>query len=334
MNTRCLITLLISFSCVILSASENGKFYLKPGDSSGREVNSVLAAVNGEAISLMDVLPYTREQEYVAYASRPAAELPQTILQIRKKAVDDLIDRNLMRADYHAGKLRIPAQDIDAELDRIAVNMGAKSRTDFIARLRQSGMDYSKVRRDVEEHMAVQLMLHRCSLAGTSVTPEELHDYFNKHKNEFCEPDCVELAMILVKDEGVSAKIAETLKVSPEEFSSLAMQYSEGPGRDKGGVLGRIEVRRIRSEFAEAMPVLADGKVYGPVKTAEGINYLKVVKFFPGSGKDYFSALPKIREKLEKKQREKRFEQYKSSLRKKAVIRYFFIPENSVNQGK
>ena len=334
LNTRLFTVILFMFASVTLFASAVETQYFERGNISGHEVNSILASVNGEAVSLMDVLPLTREQEYVAYASRSAAELPQVILQIRKKAVDDLIDRKLIVADYKSSQIRIPAQDIDSELDRIAVNMGAKSRHDFIARLRQSGLDYDKIRREIEEHMAVQLMLHRCSLAGNAVTPEELYSYYSKHKDEFNAPDSIELAMILVKDEEKSKLVSSKLQESPEDFASLALRFSEGPGKDNGGLLGRIEVRRLRSEFAAAMNEIVEGKVYGPVKTAEGNNYLKVIKFIPGSGNDYFSVLPKIRQKLEKELREERFAKYKESLRKKAVIRYFFIPENPELQGK
>ena len=324
MNTRCLSVLSALMLIAGLFAAEQDGFRLQP--QAGLEVNSILASVNGEAISLMDVLPYTREQEYVAYASRSASELPQVIAQIRKKAVDDLIDRKLIIADYRAGKFRIPVQDIDSEIDRVAVNMGAKSRSDFIARLRQSGVDYAKMRSDMEEQMAIQLMMHRCSLAGNSVTPAELHDYYSKHQDEFSKSDCVELAMILVKDEKISQHISSVLQNSPEEFASLAVRYSEGPGKENGGVLGLIEVRRLRTEFAAAMTDIAEGKIYGPVKTPEGMNFLKAVKFIPGSRNDYFTVLPELRNLLEKKVREERFEQYRLSLRQKAVIRYFIVP--------
>lgn len=327
MNKLFLFFLLIALQCVSLFATENAVLSLKPAADNGKELNSILASVNGEAVSLHDILPYTREKEYVAYASRQVGELPQVIAEIRRKAVDDIIDRKLIVADYHTGKYRIPVQEIDAELDRIALNMGAKSRQDFIAKLRRAGIEYSKMRREAEEYMAVQLMLQRCALIGNQVTPEELFNYYKMHKDEFCEPDSIELAMILVKDETPAENIAKKLQESPESFAELANLYSEGPGRQNGGVLGRIEVKRLRPEFAEAITEFADGKIYGPVKTAEGINFLRIVKFIPGSSNDYFAVLPRIREKLETKRRAERFENYKSSLREKAVIRYFFVPE-------
>ena len=332
MSKLYLIFLFAVLSVISLYASDKVNFTLKPASEDGKELNSILASVNGEAVSLHDILPYTREREYVAYASRQAKELPQVIADIRRKAVDDLIDRKLIIADYKAAQFKIPPQEIDAEIDRVAVNMGAKSRQDFIARLRRSGVEYSKMRQDVEEYMAVQLMLHRCSLAGNVVTPEELFGYYSKNKEQFNVPDSIELAMILVKDEKTAKQIADVLKKSPGRFAELAAEYSVGPGKENGGLLGRIEVRRLRSEFSKAIKEFADGKVFGPVRTDEGINFLRIVKYIPGSRNDYFSALPRIREKLEKKRREQRFKEYKSSLREKAVIRYFFIPEKQGNE--
>ena len=318
-----LVVIFLLCGCSVFAA--DGKhFILKPANEGGKEINSIVASVNGEAISLRDVLAYTREQEQAAYLSLTASELPSAVLKIRRKAVDDIIDRKLIAADYHSGSFRIPAQDIDSEIDRLATGMGARSRSDFMAKLRANGMDYGKMRRDVEEYMAIQLMLHRCCLAGNTTTPEDLHKYYELHKSEFSEPDKVELAMILVNDDELAAKIANQLKSEPEKFADLAMQYTNGPGKESGGKLGRIEVKRLRTEFAEAITSFKEGSVFGPVKTSEGINFLKVIRFVPGSSNDYFSILPRIREKFERQRRIDCCEKYKSELREKAVIRYFF----------
>ena len=328
---------LLSLFAVMLSAAvaagEGGRVILKPASNDGWESNSIIASVNGEAISLRDVLAHTREPEHIAYLSLPASELPRAILAIRRKAVDDMIDRKLIAADYHAGSFRIPAQDIDSEIDRLATAMGARSRSDFMAKLRSNGVDYAKMRRDVEEYMAIQLMLHRCCLAGNTTTPEDLYRYYEKHKDEFSEPDRVELAMILVTDSKVAEKISQQLKADPAAFADLAAKFTEGPGKDNGGRLGTIEVKRLRTEFAEAVKSFKEGSVFGPVKTAEGINFLKVIKFVPGSGNDYFSVLPRLREKFEKQKRIESYEKYKISLREKAVVRYFFEQEIDENKS-
>ena len=73
LNTRLFTVILFIFASVTLFASAVETQYFERGNISGHEVNSILASVNGEAVSLMDVLPLTREQEYVAYASRSGA---------------------------------------------------------------------------------------------------------------------------------------------------------------------------------------------------------------------------------------------------------------------
>lgn len=53
-------------SCIALSAGA-ANYELRPDDE--LQINSVLASVNGEPVSLEDILPATRQQEYQAYAA-------------------------------------------------------------------------------------------------------------------------------------------------------------------------------------------------------------------------------------------------------------------------
>lgn len=333
MKTLQTIFLILTLAAIFCTASGSDAYTLRKNSRQG-DLNSIVASINGEAVTLQDILPYTKQKEYIAYASHQAQELQSVIAKIRREAVDDLIDRKLIIADYYAQNFRIPAQDIDSEIDKIAVNMGARSRSDFLAKLRSSGVDPAKMRRDVEEYMAIQVMLHRCCLAGNAVTPEELFNYFEKKRSKFNTPATVDLAMILVKNEKDAAHISRELETDPGRFSALAAEYSEGPGKDDGGKLGVIEVSKLRTEFSQAVTKFEDGKVYGPVKTPEGFNFIRILKYTPGAAGDYFSVLPKLREQLENERRSASCEKYKLSLREKAIVRYHFSLGQEVKQDK
>ena len=324
--------LIFTLAAVFCTASGAETYTLKE-ENPGGDLNAIVASINGEAVTLQDILPYTKQKEYIAYASHQAGELRQVITRIRREAVDDIIDRKLIIADYYAQNFRIPAQDIDSEMDKIAVNMGARSRSDFFAKLRASGVDPSKMRRDIEEYMAIQVMLHRCCLAGNTTTPEELYNYFEKNRSQFNNPETIDLAMILVKNEKDAQHISRELEADPERFAALASEYSDGPGREDGGKLGTIEVSKLRTEFSQAITKFEDGRVYGPVKTPEGFNFIRILKYTPGAAGDYFSVLPQLREKLENERRSASCEKYKLSLREKAIVRYHFSLED-VKQGK
>jgi hypothetical protein len=57
------------------------------------EMNSILASVNGTPISLQDILPLTRAAEFRVFSSCVGEELQKRILEIRRRAADELIDR-------------------------------------------------------------------------------------------------------------------------------------------------------------------------------------------------------------------------------------------------
>ena len=114
------------------------------------------------------------------------------------------------------------------------------------------------------------------------------------------------------------------MTANPERFSELAARYSAGPAADSGGSLGEIERRRLRPEFAAAMPVPEVGKIYGPIQTVDGVSFLRVVAHQPEKRSDFAELGPQIRSRLEREEFDKIRRSYLDELRKKAVIRLFF----------
>ena len=74
-NRNLIVLILILCFSVPLCSAEN-----KPS-----ELNSILASVNGIPVSLMDVLPMTREKEYRAFSAYTGDELKQQIVAIRRQ---------------------------------------------------------------------------------------------------------------------------------------------------------------------------------------------------------------------------------------------------------
>lgn len=317
---------LLLLVCAALSASA-ADYELRPDDK--LQINSVLASVNGDPVSLEDILPATRQQEYQAYAAYSGDRLYEAIRSIRRKAVDDLIDRKLVIADYRRQPFEIPNQQIEEELDNVAERMGYRSRAEFIRQARQAGSSIEKLRQQVEENMIVQLMIYRRYLVAQNITPREVYEYFQKHRAEFIRPESLELGMILLpKDsselEATAAKVGEALKADPGRFAELARLHSAGPGAENGGSLGRIERRRLRPEFAAAITDPAPGRIYGPVRTEEGIFFLKVIAHSAEEQSDFHRQAPEIRARMEAELREKSRARYLEELRKEAILRYFF----------
>ncbi len=297
--------------------------------ASDNQMDSVLASVNGEAITLEDIIGRTRAEEYQLYNSRSGKELEKAILDLRRKAVDDLIDRKLIIADYREGEYKIPNRDIESELDAAATKMGVRSRLEFSRKLEEGGTSLAEFRKQVEDHMIVQLMLFRQYATRITITPRDIYQYYEAHPDEFIQPESLELAMILLDPErqdhaAAVADIKETLAKYPERFAELAYRYTAGPGADRGGALGVIERKRLRREFVEAIIDPRAGKIYGPIRTADGVAFLKVLAFHNAVENGFEQSKDAIRKKLEIEMREIVRRQYVESLRRKAIIRYFF----------
>lgn len=302
-------------------------YELKPDNQ--LEVNSILASVNGEPISLWDVLPATRQQEYQAYAAYSGDRLYEAIRQIRRKTVDDLIDRKLLIADYREKPFELSKQEIEAELDNIAERMGYRARSEFIREAREAGSSLEKIRRNVEESLIVQLMLFRRVHVAENVTPKEVYEYYKAHSEEFVKPETIELGLLLLSPdrpdlEAAAETVGKKLAADPESFAALAREYSSGPDAGNGGNLGQIERRRLRPEFAAAMPSPEKGKVYGPIRTGDGVSFLKVLNHNPAEQREFRKLTPEIRRRIEQEKREKIREEYIKQLRQNAIIRYFF----------
>lgn len=295
----------------------------------GNEINSILGTVNGKPISLGDVLGITANEEYKAYAAYSGEALKEKLLEIRKKAVDMLIDRQLLLDDFARSELTLREQDVETEMDEAALRMGVRSRSDFARKLSENGTTIEKFRQELTDHMKIQLMLYRRFVIDVSITPRDVYEYYQQHPENFSKPESVELAMIMLnKDrEDLSARVEEIRRIlerDPEDFPRLAENFSDSPGRKSGGKLGELEVRRLRPEFAAALDKIEVGKCYGPIATPEGIAFLRVLAHRNAAVTALEDAALEIRRQLEDERRQLSRDRYLESLRKEAVIRYYF----------
>ena len=301
-------------------------FTLQPSD---REMDSILASVNGEPIALHDIIGSTRAREYQLYNSLSGKELERAIVKLRKEAVDRLIDEKLLIEDYRKSDFKIPNSDVESELDAAAENFGVRSRLEFSEKLRQSGSSLAEFRSQLEEHMFVQLMLFRRYSSEVAVSPRDVYEYYQAHPDEFLRPETFDLAMIMLSPDREDLQTAvedvrTILEKSPDRFGELALRYSSGPEGNNGGRIGTIERKRLRQEFADAIVDPVPGKCYGPIQTRDGIAFLKIEAHKNAVETAFEQVSPAIRRKLDTQMREAVRKRYLESLRREAVIRYFF----------
>lgn len=294
------------------------------------ETDSVLAAVNGDPITLSEILPSLRDRELQLRSAFSGKALELEILKLRYHAVEEIANQKLIIADFHSKNLVIPPQEVENELNRWGTHIGCHSRRELEERVKKSGTTVAKLRERILNRMIVQVMRRREYLLVGTPSPAEIYKRFKTEEKMLSFPGSVELALLkLSKENQTSVKeIKTSLAKNPAQWNQFAQSYAITPGTD--GSIGSVELDKLRPEFAKQMKDIKEGRIYSAVETADGIYFIKVLKYAPPKKalfKEYAGA---IRKKMENEIYRKCSDEYAQRLRDGAVIEYFFpIPEGA-----
>lgn len=295
-----------------------------------KETDSVLASVNGEPISLSDVLYETRTEEYYLAGALEQSQMEQAVYELRKQILEDLIDRKLILAEYRKNPFPIDNQRISNILDDMAERANCRTRNEFFEKIRAAGMSVEVFRRQVEERVTVQYVVGRELYVNVNVSPKQIYEYYKKHEAEFSTPEKVQLHVLYLKssnpDFAARKKIvAERLAANPSDFYTLVKTYSELPGAKKNNSVILSSVDQLRAEFRVAADKKKLNQIIGPLEIPEeGVYYLMADKFVPPVVKSLDEVRKEIISILEKEQREQAYKAYVKKLRMNAIIRYMY----------
>ena len=287
--------------------------------------NFILATVNGEVITEMDVLPLTRSREKQARAVYSGERLKKAVYDYRKEVVNELIDSILVQNEFSRANYNLSKQEIEREIDKFGVRIGCRSREQLLRRLHKDGATMEELYISVRKNLMVQIMLFRQFKIADPVTPKELYEYFKANEASYAVPEKVGLAMLKLDStvpdlKKLSAGITAELNSDPTKFDALVRRHN--PGTDNGS-LGEIDSKLLRPEFAAAFKTFKVGLVAGPIQSYDGVIWLKITSYKAAEKADFAAVSERIKDDLERKKREKVLRNYIQQLRKSAVIEYF-----------
>lgn len=88
-----------------------------------------------------------------------------------------------------------------------------------------------------ETQLLVPRYLEEVVAAGIGITPEEMQEYYDEHKNQYLRPPRVRLGQITVATMGEAEKVARLLR-DGADIAWVAQQYSTDGFKDQGGMRG------------------------------------------------------------------------------------------------
>lgn len=236
------------------------------------------ARVNGEEISEFRLERYFAE--FLEDQGRAVASIrsPKAYKQLRQKALDALIDKELLWQEALKRGVVISDEVVQNQIDQTRQAIGGAEV--FARRLADAGFDEAGFTEYTRRELAAQQVF--ADLVQVAAPDEQqVRAFFEEHRAEMSRPEQIQARHILIKvPQGADAATVEAARLRLEEmrvkvtqgedFASVARTGSEDATATVGGDLGYFPRGRMMPAFDAAAFALAPGEVSAPVRTPLG----------------------------------------------------------------
>ena len=243
-------------------------------------VNGVVAVVNGTPITLYQV----EQRVSVIKQKYPDSK------DIKKKALDDLIDDDIIYDELGTMGVTINSGDVDNAIEQMSRANGI-SLDALKQSLESKGIDFAAYRDSVKGELAKSKLVGYKFRSEVTITNDDIQRYYVDHKDEFTAVREANISHILIEvppdvspgDEkrelDKAGKIMAQIK-GGESFSNAAGDYSDDKfTKANGGYLGDVQQGSLYPVLDKAIFAAAAGTLLGPIRTPAGYEIIMVNGF-------------------------------------------------------
>ncbi len=296
--------------------------------------NSIVAVVDGTPIAASEVRDTIKAQEQIIryqFQNEPE-RVNKELAALRDSAVETLIDREILLAEFRKIGGVIKAQYVDDDINSIIRESFKGNRDAFVDELGKTGMSVLKFRQLREKMVIMNVMRARNSGEPPPATPREVEEFYNKNVDKWREGDQIKIStMTIPKFNGETGatpekqkKLAEELRskvVNGADFAATAKTYSQDSRAENGGSWDWMAKTDMMPAIANAAMALKTGGI-SPVIDQEA-SYIIVACDAKKLGTA--PALDKMRPEIEKMINQEKskgaIDKWMDSIRKKHVIK-------------
>lgn len=223
-----------------------------------------------------------------------------------------LIEEAVLRSAEAIGVV-IPPSQVEQALAQIG------SRYQDGAALHQAlanhGLSDDELRVLLARELKVEAILERVSAGLPAISDTDLSLYYFNHPEQFVRPAAHVARHILItinpeypENTREAARtridaIAKRLRHKPERFADQALKHSECPTSLNGGLLGPVSAGKLYPELEACLFALAEGELSQVVESPMGFHLLLCESFTPSLRVSLEEALPRLRDRLQDRQR-------------------------------
>lgn len=270
----------------------------------------VAARVNGEDITEFRLERYFAE--YLEDQGRAVGSIrnPKAYKQLRQKALDALIDRELLWQEALKRGVVISDATVQSQVEQTRQAIGGAEK--FARRLEDAGFDEAAFAEYTRRELAAQQVFAELTKVAEP-DDKQVRAFYEEHRSEMRRPEEVQARHILIKVpqpadaatvEAARLRLVEMqVKISQgADFAGVARTGSEDASASDGGNLGYFPRGRMLPEFEAAAFALAPGALSEPVRTPLGWHLIQVQNHLEATDVTEVQGLEMVRAYLARQQ--------------------------------
>jgi peptidyl-prolyl cis-trans isomerase SurA len=305
----------------------------------GATVEEIIARVNDQIISRSD---YDRAMKELDQEARQHGATEEQIAAAQKDMLRNLIDQQLWLSK--GKELGITGETgLIKRLDEIRKQYHLESLEDLEKAAKEQGVSFEDFKANIRNGIITQEVMRQEIGKLVQFTPGEAERYFEKHKQEFVQPENVTLAEIMVSTGTPAPSVTEPGGVQPDDpaklaaakakaddleaklhaggdFGQLARTFSDGATAAQGGDLGQYKRGELAKVIEDQTFALKSGQYTAPIRTKQGYVILKVVQHIPGGVPAYKDVETQVQENFFAERMEPAMRGYLTTMRVQAFI--------------
>ena len=320
MSRRLALTASLALAACVFSLKTNGQEVL----------DGIAAVVNDDVITFSQVRDLVGPIEKAAREQFKGNELVEKTKEIRLRAINDLIDRQLALQEFKKQKFNIPEHYVDDRIATIVREEFGGDRAAFVRTLNAQGFTMEKFKQAETEKMIVSAMRGQMVKGDSTVPASKIESYYQQNRAKYTSEETIKLRMLAIhKSEGQGTgrrKMIEEIRekiVGGAEFQDLAKMYSEDTHQDSGGDWDWVNRRTLNDNLAKIAFALKPGQVSQVIELGNSYFLLLVEQKKAAETKPLSAVRDEIERELLQQQRQAAMTEWAAKLRKKAYIKMF-----------
>lgn len=233
------------------------------------------------------------------------------------------IEDAVLRSREASGVVIPPEQIEDAWAQILARYEDAEAMRQALA---DQGLDASGLRAMLARELKVEAVLDRVCASLPTISDTDVSLYYFSHVERFFRPETRKARHILVtinddfpenSRDAARARvegIAGGLRGQSERFAEQAMKHSECPTSLQGGLLGEVKAGTLYPELDACLFELGPGELSGVIESPMGFHLMLCEQVTPASQVPLEDVLPRLRDRLQDRQRKTRQREWLESL--------------------